>query len=101
LGWSQKSLIACFWHQQVEDTERGRCDSGKKKNAGVRAEVMHDGTSDDLAERSAKANRRGDGPEGEIKAARALRKVGYHEHRDFFDASTFSPVCGLESIGKK
>jgi hypothetical protein len=43
---------------------------------------MHNGTGDDLAERSANAHRRADGPEREIKAARALREVGDHEHRD-------------------
>jgi hypothetical protein len=43
---------------------------------------MHDGTGDDLTERSANADRRADGPEGEIKAARTLREIGNHEDRD-------------------
>ncbi len=43
---------------------------------------MHDGTSNDLAERSADADRGADGPEGEIKAARAPREVGNHQDRD-------------------
>ena len=43
---------------------------------------MHDVTGNDLAERSSNTDRRADGPEGEIKAARALGEVGGHQDRD-------------------
>jgi hypothetical protein len=43
---------------------------------------MHDGTGNDLAERGTSADRRADGPEGEIKATRAPREVGNHQDRD-------------------
>ena len=41
---------------------------------------MHDGTGNDLAERSANADRRADGPEGEIESAGASRQIGDHEY---------------------
>ena len=75
-------FIACLWHEEVEDAECGQGDRGKEQETRVETKVMHDGTGDDLAEQSANADRRADGPQGEIKAARALRQVGDHEDRD-------------------
>ena len=57
---------------------------------------MYDGTGNDLAERSANANRRTDGPEGEIKAARTLREVGDHEDRDHTEYSRRHTVQDLD-----
>ena len=75
-------FIACLRHEEVEDAECGRRDRGEEEKARVGTEVMHDGTGDDLAERSANADRRADGSEREIKAATTLREVGDHENRD-------------------
>ena len=68
---------------------------------------MHDGTGNDLAERSANADRRADGPEGEIKAARALGEVGDHQDRDNAEYSRPHAIQNLDrdqrtrAVGKR
>jgi len=56
--------------------------AARKRKPALLPKVMHDGTGDDLTERSANADRRTDGSQREIKAARALREVGDHQDRD-------------------
>jgi hypothetical protein len=82
LGWIKKSFIARLWHKEVKDEECDRRDSGKEEKARIVPKAMHDGTGDDLTERSANADRRTDGSQREIKAARALREVGDHKDRN-------------------
>ena len=89
-------FIACLRHEEVEDAECGRRDRGKEEKARVRTKVMHDGAGDDLAERSANADRRADGPEGEIKAATTLREVGDHENRDHAEYSRPDTIQDLD-----
>ena len=68
-SWRQKSLIARFGHKEVENTKCSRCNGCKEEKAGVGTEMMHDGTGNDLAERSAHAHCRADGPQREIESA--------------------------------
>ena len=54
----------------------------QEQEARIGAKMMHDGTGDDLAERCANADRRADGAQGEIEAARTAREVRNHEDGD-------------------
>jgi hypothetical protein len=89
-------LITCLRHEGVKDAKCDRRDCGKEEKASVVTKVMHDGAGDDLTERSANADRRTDGPEGEIKAARALREVGDHEDRDNAEYSRRHTIKNLD-----
>ena len=57
---------------------------------------MHDGTGDDLTERSANADRRADDDEGEIETARTPREVGDHEDRDNAEYSRRHTIQDLD-----
>jgi hypothetical protein len=77
----QELFIACLRHEEVEEAECGRRDRGKEQEAGIGTKVVNDGISDELAERSADADRRADGTVGDIEATRVPREVGDHEER--------------------
>ena len=57
---------------------------------------MHDGTGNDLAKRSANADRGANGPEGEIEAARAPREGGDHQHRNNAEYSRPHTIQNLD-----
>jgi len=80
LRWAKKLFIPRLRHEEVKDAECGRRNRRQEEKARVGTKVMHNGTGDRLAERSAHADGRTDGPEREIKAARAFRKVGDHQN---------------------
>jgi hypothetical protein len=67
-----------------------------EKEACVGTKVMHDGNGNDLAEGSANADRRADGPESKIKAARTLRQVSDHENRDNAEYSRRHTIQDLD-----
>jgi hypothetical protein len=57
--------------------------------------MMSNRTGNDLAERCANADRRADGPEGEIKSGRALGEVGDHQDRDHAEYSSSHTILDL------
>ena len=79
MGWIRKLFVARLRHEEVKNAEGDSRDRRQKEKARVETRVMHDGTGNDLAERSANPDRRADRPKGEIKTARALREIGDHE----------------------
>jgi hypothetical protein len=63
-----KLFIACLRHENAENAECGCCDGSKEEETRVEVKLLHDRSGNRLAESGANANRRADGPEGEIEA---------------------------------
>ena len=78
----QGSFITCLRHEEEQDGECGRYYGAQEETARIGTIVVHDGSGDDVAERSTNAHRGADCSQGEIKAARTLRQAGNHEDRD-------------------